>query len=98
MCKFRWLLRVLDRHRLIVPIKGGFTNWIPTRIYVTSCKSPEEVYSQDMFDAHEKVDQLLRRIDEVVHMTGPAIVPTFNAITENEEEEKQDLSYADFGF
>lgn len=31
-----FLLRVLDRYPLQVPIKGGFVAWIPTRIYITS--------------------------------------------------------------
>lgn len=72
MCKFRFLLRLLDRYPLKVPVKGGFTEWVPKRIYITSCKSPEECYSQDVFDKDEKVEQLLRRISSVTHRSGPA--------------------------
>jgi len=62
MVKFRFLLRLLDRYPLQVPVKGGFVWWVPKRIYITSCKHPQAVYSEDMFDRDEKVDQLLRRI------------------------------------
>lgn len=65
MCKFRFLLRLLDRYPLQVPIKGGFTWWTPKRIYITSCKHPKDVYNKENFDNEEKVDQLLRRIDEI---------------------------------
>lgn len=33
---FGVLLKVLDRYKLTVPVKGGFTTWNPERIYITS--------------------------------------------------------------
>jgi len=67
MCKFRWLLRLLDRYPLRVPIKGGFTVWNPEIIIITSCKAPNMVYNPEVFDNEEKVDQLIRRIKEIKH-------------------------------
>lgn len=40
--KFGFLLRLLDRYPMNVPIKGGFTNWIPETIYFTSNLHPDE--------------------------------------------------------
>lgn len=70
MCKFRFLLRLLDRYPLMVAVKGGFVNWVPERIYITSCKSPENVYNKDNFDNEEKVEQLLRRINTIIYMNN----------------------------
>lgn len=66
MVKFRFLLRLLDRYPLQVPIKGGFSWWIPKRIYITCCKRAEDCWSSDLFDHDEKIDQLLRRITRTV--------------------------------
>lgn len=63
---FGFLLRVLDRYRLSVPIKGGFANWTPTEIYITSNKRPEEWYNSAFME--ESIEPLLRRIDEVREM------------------------------
>lgn len=38
--KFGFLLRLLDRYPMSVPIKGGFVNWKPKRIYITSNLDP----------------------------------------------------------
>jgi len=64
-CTFDYLLRLLDGYNMKVEIKGGFVNWNPKRIYVTSCKHPRDVYSDDVFDKDERVDQLLRRITHI---------------------------------
>lgn len=70
MCKFRFLLRLLDRYPLKVPIKGGFVEWTPKNIYITSCKDPKNIYNKETFDNEEKVDQLLRRIDDIIFMNS----------------------------
>lgn len=69
MCKFRWLLRLLDRYPVRVQLKGSSIEFTPKRIYITSCKHPSDVYSKDTFDNDEKVDQLIRRIDLITHMS-----------------------------
>lgn len=43
--KYSSILRLLDRYPLKVPIKGGFVQWKPKRIYITSNKKPTEWYN-----------------------------------------------------
>ena len=43
-CSMNFLLRLLDRYRLFVPIKGGFADWRPTTIVIT-CPVPRVVSS-----------------------------------------------------
>lgn len=42
--EFSLLLRLLDRYPMSVPIKGGFVNWQPKRIYITSNRHVEFWY------------------------------------------------------
>lgn len=60
-CTIGYLLRVLDRYAMTVPIKGGFVNWNPKHIFITSCMAPEDVYK----DCGENIQQLLRRIHDI---------------------------------
>lgn len=64
--EFRFLLRLLDRYPMQVPVKGGFTNWIPARIYITSNLSPTDWYPMMSESLKEP---LYRRLDNVVEMT-----------------------------
>lgn len=59
---WNFLLQILDRYPLRLPIKGGFTyaNW--TKVIITSNKSPTEWYNRDNYDA------LLRRINTTINM------------------------------
>lgn len=66
-CKFEFLLRVLDRYPLRVPVKGGFVEWRPERIYLTAPCPPEELYNTT---GTEDMHQLRRRIHEVKHFNG----------------------------
>lgn len=59
--KFSHFLRLLDRYPLRVPIKGGFSEWRPTTIFVTCPNSPEYTYNVP----EESIAQLLRRIDVI---------------------------------
>ena len=43
--KLSYFLRLLDRYPMRVPIKGGFVQWKPQKIFITSNKPPEEWYS-----------------------------------------------------
>ena len=54
---FPFLLRLLDRYRMVVPVKGAFANWVPRVIIITSNYSPEQWYPC------EDPAPLLRRID-----------------------------------
>jgi len=42
--KYSTMLRLLDRYPLKVPIKGGFVQWKPKRIYITSNEPMEKWY------------------------------------------------------
>jgi len=54
------LLRIIDRYSLLVPVKGGYVNWCPRIIWITSNFSPSELYGNE-----RQYDALRRRIDEV---------------------------------
>lgn len=64
-CEFSWLLRLLDRYPIQVPVKGGFVNFIPEEIIVTTPKNPEETFG--MYRTQEDLQQLRRRLQHVVH-------------------------------
>lgn len=61
-CKFRELLRLLDRYQHTVNIKNGFAEWNSDRIYITSNVSPNLCYQKEA----EDMRQLIRRIDNIV--------------------------------
>lgn len=82
-CTFHYLLRLLDRYPLRVPIKGGFVEWHPLNIYITSCFEPSLVYN-----TREDVGQLLRRIDvikEFVIKPDPIVPSMFEELLLNDE-------------
>lgn len=57
--EYRFLLKLLDRYKMQVPIKGGFTWWIPKRIYITSNVEIEKWYK-----GRRDIGALMRRINE----------------------------------
>lgn len=61
--KLTYLLKLLDRYPMRVPIKGGFVNWVPKRIWITSNYSPKEWFPNGKC---EHVKALLRRCTTVV--------------------------------
>lgn len=61
---FGWLLRVLDIYPLQVPIKGGFVQWCPKIIVLTSNLPPAQWYCME-----GDLQPLLRRIHVTVHVT-----------------------------
>ena len=50
-------LRLTDRYPMRVPIKGGFVDWVPVRIWITANYGPDILYNRD--------PAVLRRIDEI---------------------------------
>lgn len=60
---FHFLLKLLDRYPLKVPIKGGYVNWVPKTIIITSAHPPQTVYNDERI--REDIQQLIRRIDEI---------------------------------
>lgn len=62
--KISLLLKILDRYPLRVPIKGGFTWWVPEEIYITSNVDPGNWFPNANF---EHVNALMRRFTNKVH-------------------------------
>lgn len=62
------LLQILDRYPVRLRAKGSFVNWRPKRIYITSSKSPDELY----INCNDNIDQLLRRITKVIRAGADA--------------------------
>lgn len=58
------LLTILDRYERRIEFKGGSRQFRAKKIIITSCKSPQECYS----NCDESIDQLLRRIDVVTNL------------------------------
>lgn len=71
---FSFLLRLLDGYPLQVPIKGGFTWWNPSTVYITADTTPSNTFSAR---PRTEVDQLERRITHVIHveMGKPIVIP-----------------------
>lgn len=62
--KISYLLKLLDRYPMQVPIKGDFVNWAPFEIYITSNLDPINWFP----NAHEAhINALFRRFDNVIH-------------------------------
>lgn len=63
--EFSNMLRITDRYKFQVPIKGGFVWWNPKLIIITAPDRPEDIYKNyttgETFDG---IEQLLRRIGE----------------------------------
>lgn len=59
---FNFLLQVLDRYPIQVPVKGGFVNWAPEVIIITTPKSIEETFEMRNLKRPEDIAQVKRRI------------------------------------
>lgn len=63
------MLRLCDRYPMDVPVKGGFTNWNPKRIYITSNIMPEMWWGladQETMRAFWRRINTFHRIDEPI--------------------------------
>lgn len=70
-CKFSFLLKLLDRYPLMVPIKGGYVRWLPEVIVITSPLKPKYVYNK----SSEDIQQLTRRIHHVEQFGSKVAAP-----------------------
>ena len=59
--KFHQLLKLLDRYPYQIECKGGSRQFLAKQIIITSCYHP-----RDLFDTREDIQQLIRRIDEII--------------------------------
>lgn len=67
---FSFMLRLLDRYPIEVPIKGGFASWRPKEIWVTAPGTPRELYrNYTTKEPYEGIEQLERRIDDLREFT-----------------------------
>lgn len=58
-----YLLRLLDRYPMRVPIKGGFVSFVPRIIYITANYAPEAWYTNAK---PEHVAALMRRLTDIL--------------------------------
>lgn len=66
---FSFLLRLLDRYELQVPIKGGFSRWNPGVIFITSPQSPREMFTTEWRNSEsEDLRQLERRCTAILEL------------------------------
>jgi len=65
---FSFLLRVLDRYPLSVPIKGAYVNWIPECIIITTPLDPQGTFAKRFEHIPEDINQLNRRITACVRL------------------------------
>lgn len=86
-CPFQELLRILDKYPYRVMIKGSSQELLATHIWITSCIPPEQAYP----GCNERINQLTRRIDEVVHLTEPFIEEAVKRLAEELLEEPPKL-------
>lgn len=63
--QFSHLLRLLDGYTYKVECKGGFKEFKPLHIYITSSTPPNLLYSDKVNDKNDNINQLLRRITEI---------------------------------
>lgn len=73
---FCQLLRLLDRYELQWPIKGGFVEIVASQFIITSPVHPREWY-QSLESNEGRLDQLLRRLTEVICLDPPQLAPIF---------------------
>lgn len=62
-----YLLKLLDRYPMRVQVKGGFVNWAPKTVYITSNIDPDLWY-QGAHEEHRRA--LRRRFTDVHHYNG----------------------------
>lgn len=62
--KLSYLLKLLDRYPMRVPVKGGFVQWAPKVIYFTSNKDPKQWYANAL---EEHQNALFRRVNTITH-------------------------------
>lgn len=68
--KFAFLLRILDRYPMSVEFKGGFVNWCPKYIFITCPDTPELCFATRQQYKPEDINQLKRRITQVIGITN----------------------------
>jgi len=60
--KLAYLLKLLDRYPMRVPVKGNYVQWVPKKVFITSNKSPDDWYP-NAYEEHRRA--LLRRLSTI---------------------------------
>lgn len=68
--KFEFILRLLDRYPFSVPFKGGFVNWAPEIIFVTTPHDVRTTFEARFKYRPEDIGQLERRILQTFELPG----------------------------
>jgi hypothetical protein len=76
------LLGLLDRYEYRVETKGGWRQFKPTTIIITTIKAPELHYSGSL----EPITQLLRRVSEVSEVGGNTSSPPLSTFTKDTDD------------
>lgn len=69
--KLSYTLRLLDRYTMQVPTKGGFTWWIPKKIYITANMHPDEWYPHANEHQRNALMRRLREFGKIIHFPTP---------------------------
>lgn len=70
--KYNYVLKLLDRYEHRVPVKGGYRQWKPSLIIITSPFHPKDTYqAMQERNPDDSIEQLLRRITEIRHFPVP---------------------------
>lgn len=70
LVKFSFFLRLLDRYPVAVEFKGGFTEWVPSVIFITCPYSISDTFSTRAEHVPEDLQQLRRRVSGEYEFTG----------------------------
>lgn len=62
---FRMCLRLFDRYPMQVPVKGGYVEWCPEKIFITSNSHPNEWFPDELDAA-----PLLRRFEHIIEVSS----------------------------
>jgi len=73
---FAYLLNLLDRYPMLIETKGGTTQMIARRIYITSPLGPLETFKHWEWLGQENLAQLQRRIEHVIKF--PQMAASYN--------------------
>lgn len=77
--KLTYLLKLLDRYPMRVPVKGGFVQWVPKKIWITSNYPPNDWFPNAK---EEHVRALKRRFERVVRFRRMSTVVADPDVTE----------------
>jgi len=78
-----YLLNLLDRYPMLIETKGGTTQMIARRIYITTPKGPLETFVHWEWLGQENLAQLQRRIEHVIEF--PQMATSYNWLPRQEQ-------------